>query len=373
MTKFYKTASTLTKSAKTLPGKYYISNAIFQAEIERIFSSRWLCIGREELLPNAGDYFLRQVGAESIIVVRTRSGDIRAFYNVCRHRGTRLCTEERGNFNTIIVCPYHAWGYSLDGQLAIAPLTEELDDFRLEDYPLFNARIATWEGFIFLNLAESPTPFATAFAPIMHKFSQWHLPKLRVLHRIEYQVQANWKLIFQNYSECYHCPPVHPTLVKMSPYRGGQNDLFSGPFLGGFMTINQVGGSLTLSGNRCSLPLGNVSGEDLQRVYYYSIFPNMLLSLHPDYVVVHQILPQSPSQTRIVCEWLFDPQAANEPNDAVEFWDINNREDWQVCELMQAGVSSRVYTPGPYVGAESLVAAIDRELLTALGEELPEI
>ncbi|MCL1463199.1 aromatic ring-hydroxylating oxygenase subunit alpha [Argonema galeatum] len=370
MTQFRKTASTFIKGAKTLPGKYYTCAAIFLEEIDRIFYSRWLCIGRVEQIPNPGDYFIQQVGQESIIVVRDRNGEVRSFYNICRHRGTRLCTEAQGNFNGKILCPYHAWAYGLDGQLEVAPLMNELDDFNQQDYPLHRVSVATWSGFLFLNLAESPEPFATAFGPILDKFAQWQLPRLRVSDRIIYDIQANWKLICQNYCECYHCPSLHPVLAKMSPYRSGENDLISGLFLGGFMKINQIGGSMTLSGNWCSLPLGNVSGEDLQRVYYYSIFPNMLLSLHPDYVMVHRLWPQSPNRTQIICEWLFDPDAMKQPSfnsrDAVEFWDITNRQDWQVCELMQTGVSSRAYTPSPYSSAESLLAEFDREYLKAI-------
>lgn len=375
MTKFYSTASTLSKGAKTLPGRYFNSETIFKEEIDRIFSSRWLCIGRQEQIPNPRDYFLWQMGSESIIVLRDRNAEVKAFYNICRHRGTRLCTQQQGNFSKSIHCPYHAWAYDLDGRLLVAPLMNELADFQQKDYSLYSAPIVTWEGFLFINLAKSPEPFATAFAPLMGKFSQWELPQLRVVDSMEYQVQANWKLIFQNYSECYHCPTIHPTLAKRSFYRSGENDLFDGPFLGGFMTIEQPGGSLTASSNRCATPLGNISGEDLQRVYYYSIFPNMFLSLHPDYVMVHRLLPESPDRTRIICEWLFHPKSIDRtnfnPQDAVKLWDITNQEDWQMCELMQAGVASRAWTHGPYATAESLLAAFDREYLKAIGHSLP--
>ena len=174
---------------------------------------------------------------------------------------------------------------------------------------------------------------------------------LRSAKRIEYDVRANWKLIFENYSECYHCPGVHPMLSKISPYDSAENDLAEGPFLGGFMSIAK-GGSLTMSGNACALPVGDIKGEDHHRVFYYSIFPNMLLSMHPDYVMVHQVWPQAPDRTLIVCDWFFHPDAfAREdfkPNDAIEFWDLTNKQDWHVCELSQQGIASRGYEPGPY-------------------------
>jgi glycine betaine catabolism A len=371
MPSFRKTASTLSRGAKTLPGRYYTSDAIFLEERDRIFSSRWLCVGRSEQIPNPGDYFLAQVGIESIIIVRNNSGEVRAFYNVCRHRGTRLCQQPQGTFDHIISCPYHAWSYDLDGNLNAAPLMNEVDDFCKEDYPLHPIALEKWEGFFFINLAPNPEPFATAFAPLIGKFTQWHLPKLKVAQSIEYNVQANWKLILQNYSECYHCPLVHPKIAKLSPYRSGENDLFSGPFLGGFMKLNDDVNSLTMSGKQCGLPLPEVSGEDLKRVYYYSIFPNLMLSLHPDYVMVHILWPQSSHQTRIVCQWLFQPDTLAQPNfdpsDAVALWDLTNRQDWEICELTQLGVSSRSYTPGLYSSQESLLAAIDQEVLQALG------
>ena len=371
MTQFHFTASTLIAGAKTLPGEYYTSAEIYQRESDRIFNSRWLCIGRAEQIPHPGNYFLVNIGTESIIVVRNNNGEVKAFYNLCRHRGTRLCKQERGTFYHTISCPYHGWSYNLDGKLNAAPLMNELDYFCKEDYPLHKVAIETWEGFLFLNLAPNPEPFATAFAPLINKFTQWHLPKLQVAQRIEYNIQANWKLILQNYSECYHCPLVHPKLAQMSLYRSGENDLFSGAILGGFMQLNDNALSLTISGKPCGKPLGEVGGEDLKRVYYYSIFPNLLLSLHPDYVMFHTLWPQSPNQTRIVCEWLFDgdtiAQPGFHPADAVELWDLTNRQDWEICELTQQGVSSRAYTPGLYSSSESLLAAIDQEVLQALG------
>jgi Rieske 2Fe-2S family protein len=185
-------------------------------------------------------------------------------------------------------------------------------------------------------------------------------------------VQANWKLIVQNYSECYHCPLVHPALADLSDYTSGQNDLVDGPFLGGFMDINHEGGSLTMSGQACALPIDGLPVEDLDRVYYYAFFPNMLLSMHPDYVLIHHLWPQGPGRTRIVCRWLFHPTAIAHPDfnpdDAVEFWDMTNQQDWHVCELSQLGVASRAYTTSPYSNRESLLVAFDREVLKALAQ-----
>ena len=169
--------------------------------------------------------------------------------------------------------------------------------------------------------------------------------------------------MFQNYSECYHCLGVHPELSKISPYDSAENDLTEGPFLGGFMRIASDK-SLTMSGNACALPVGNFGDEDFRFVFYYSIFPNMLLSLHPDYVMVHQLQPLSPERTLIFCDWFFNPEAFQRsdfnPADAVKFWDMVNKQDWHVCELSQRGISSRAYEPGPYSARESIPAAWDQ-------------
>jgi Rieske 2Fe-2S family protein len=233
----------------------------------------------------------------------------------------------------------------------------ETSGFERSNYPLHAAALAEWEGFLFLNLAREPQPFEQLFAPLIGKFAAWHMPELHMARRIEYDVQANWKLIIQNYSECYHCPLIHPALDRLSPSTSGRNDLSEGPFLGGYMTMNEPTGSMTIDGHTRRPPLGEVAGEELGRVYYYSIFPNLLLSLHPDYVMAHTLWPQDAGRTRIVCEWYFDPATMTEPgfdpSDAVEFWDLTNRQDWQVCEFQQAGTRSRAFSTGRYSAIES--------------------
>ncbi len=291
----------------TLPQRYFIAPEIFAQEQAAIFAAEWICVGHQTQIARAGDFMLRTVAEESLIVVRDHQGEIRAFYNVCRHRGTRLCEEASGHASTI-QCPYHAWTYALDGRLLGVPHMEEVPGFAKQDYALHPVATSLWEGFIFVNLADKPAPLAEVFAPLAGKFSHWNLPQLRSARRIEYDVQANWKLIFENYSECYHCPGVHPMLSKVSPYDSAENDLCEGPFLGGFMAITQ-GASLTMSGKACALPVGDMKAGDHARVFYYSIFPNLLLSLHPDYVMVHLLWPEAPGRTRIECDWFFHPDA----------------------------------------------------------------
>jgi Rieske 2Fe-2S family protein len=371
------TRTTLKKSrasapAKSLPQKYFVSPEVFAEEQKKIFSRHWLLVGHQSQVAATGDYLVQQVIGESLIVIRDKNGEIHGFFNVCRHRGTRLKEDACGHASTI-QCPYHAWTYGLDGRLIGAPHMDEVPGFDKGDYWLHPVNLGLFEGFIFVNLADKPMPLEKWFAPLAGKFAHWNMSILRSAKRVEYDVRANWKLMFENYSECYHCPGVHPMLSKVSPYDSAENDLTKGPFLGGFMKINQ-GKSLTMSGNACALPVGNAEAAgqtlNLQQVFYYSIFPNMLLSMHPEYVMVHQLWPQSPERTLIVCDWFFHPDVASgrggipfKPEDAIEFWDMTNKQDWHVCELSQQGIASRAYEPGPYSSRERIPVAWDEYYL----------
>ncbi len=366
---FRKTAATFRAGAKTLPQRYFVSPEIFTHELQKIFASNWVLVGHQSQLTEPGDYFLADIASESLIVVKDQRSTIRAFYNVCRHRGARLCEEKNGR-TAAIQCGYHAWTYALDGRLLGAPHMDEAPGFSKTEYPLKPVRLGFWEGFLFLNLTDTCPSLENRFEPLAGKFSPWNLSSLRSARQIEYDVHANWKLMFQNYSECYHCLWVHPELSKISPSDSAENDLTEGPFLGGFMRVAK-GKSLTMSGNACALPVGNFGDEAFRLVFYYSIFPNMLLSLHPDYVMVHQLQPRSPNRTLILCDWFFNPEAFKrsdfDPEDAVKFWDMVNKQDWHVCELSQQGISSRAYEPGPYSARESIPAAWDREYLRQMG------
>lgn len=367
---FRKTTDTYTIGAQTLPQRYFVGPEIFDLERARIFSRSWVCVGHQNRIPNAGDFFVQEVAGESLIIVRDKNSTLHGFYNVCRHRGTWICEEAEGSC-AVLQCPYHAWTYALDGRLLGAPSMNAVPGFQPEAYALHPVKLELWEGLIFVSLADSPPPLAEVFAPLAKKFAHWNLPTLRSARRIVYEVAANWKLIFENYSECYHCSLVHPALSRLSPSDSAENDLSEGPFLGGFMAIAK-GESLTMSGKACAPPVGDIGEGDHARVFYYSIFPNLLLSLHPDYVMTHLIWPLAPERCLIQCDWFFHPEAAGEnyqPEDAIEFWDMTNRQDWHVCELSQRGISSRAYRPGPYSPRESIPAAWDREYLSQLGPE----
>lgn len=345
--------------AFSMEGKYYSSEEIFQLELERIFFNQWLCIGRSEQIANPGDYFLYNLGDESLIIVRDQDGVAHAHANVCTHRGARICQAEKGHFSSTIQCPYHAWTFDLNGSLRAARHMQDVPSFDKANYPLRSVQLVEWDGFLMIHMGEDPEPFEQAYAPLIGKWDKWRLADLKVGASIDYDIQANWKLLVENYSECYHCPLIHPALTALSPPDSGKNDLMEGPFLGGPMDLSSDVHSMTMGGGTTRPMISTLPPDEYNHVYYYSLFPNTLISLHPDYVMVHTMRPVSARRTLVHCEWLFEPETMARPDfetsDAVEFWDMTNREDWHACEISQQGVNSRFYRPGPYAQSEGLL------------------
>ena len=359
----------------TLTGDYYHSEEIYQMELEKIFYRQWQLACRAEQLPRPGDFVVATVGEESIILSRTKLGQIKANFNVCRHRGTRICREEKGHFdNDIIQCPYHAWQYDLDGALKGAPFMRDVPGFDKKDYGLHPVQVSEWGGFVFINLSKNPTPFENEMSALIGRFEDWNLPDLRIAHHIPYRLKCNWKLILQNYQECYHCPGVHPLLSDWTPFQNAVHDCMEGAVMGGFMTIRKKRGSMTMDGKAAAPPVCNVSGDDLQRVYYYSVYPSLLLSPHPDFVLYHHIRPVSVGETTNDCYFLLHPSVMNDKakmerfQSAIEFWDMTNLQDWDVCEQMQLGTRSRRFERGRYAPQEDILYALDKEVLSALAD-----
>jgi Rieske 2Fe-2S family protein len=371
MTDFHRTTTMFKQGSRTMPAEYYVSPAIFAEEVERIGTTRWHCVGRAAAIERPGDYFLKTVAGEPLIIVRDRQGALRAHVNICRHRGTQICEKAAGHFSETIQCAYHAWTYTTDGRLIGAPHMQDVEGFTKADHGLHQARIAEWEGFLFVNLDPDAIALADWLAPVTERLARFHLGELAVGRKIVYDVQSNWKLIYQNYSECLHCPTIHPELSCKMPYTSGANDLVEGPFLGGYMEITEGNDSVTMSGKRVGPLITDLSADDQRRAFYYSIMPNFLLSIHPDYVNYYQVWPMSAERTVIESEWLFHPSAvANpefDPTDAVEMWDVTNRQDWHITEMSLLGIKSRHYQPGPYSARESVPAAWDRAYLDMMG------
>ena len=370
---------------KSLPSDYYHSAEIFSKEKEKIFCQEWFCAAREEQLLNPGDLLVLNVAGESVLLARTKEGDIRAHYNVCRHRGSRLIPDPCEIENTDVKlgggslgangirCPYHSWTYALDGRLQSAPYLKENAAFCKDDFSLYPVGVELWGGFIFANLtpqgaAQSGKTLSTQFGDAIERVKRYPLGDLRVAKRIVYEVHANWKIILENYNECYHCGGVHPELCEVVPAFRQQG----GSELEWDRGIPHKEGAVTFtwSGKTNRSPFPGLNEDEKVRHKGELIYPNMMLSLACDHVAVFTLWPLSPERTKIICEFLFHPDEIAkpdfDPSDAVEFWDLVNRQDWEICKRVQQGTAARVHEYGFYAPMEDLSLDIRRYILEKL-------
>jgi glycine betaine catabolism A len=352
----------------TLPAKYYADPAWYDAEMERIFGGMWIAVCRSDAVRQRGEFVRRDIANASILIVGDGEDGVRAFHNVCRHRGTRLCAATEGVFTGSIQCPYHAWTYGLDGRLIGAPLMDDVDGFRREEYPLNPVTCEVWDGHVFINLASPARALREQLGDLPARFAPWRMQELRMVRRVVYDVRANWKLIVQNYNECLHCPIIHPLLNQMHHYLGAANVPSTETYCGGAMGFKEGVETLSIDGRRRRATLPGLGPDERALVNYFAIYPNLLLTLHPDYMLTVTIWPQAPDRTRLVSEWHFHPDEIARPGfvyeDAVEFWDVTNREDWAISERSQQGITSRGYLPGPYSNRETQLWEFDQFVLS---------
>jgi Rieske 2Fe-2S family protein len=341
-----------------LPASWYGDPAHHQRELDVFWYDQWVVAAREEELPNPDDWRIVQIGSQSIVIVRDEDGELRAFHNTCRHRGSVLCTEDKGRFgHSRIVCPYHAWTYDLAGRLVATPRRMETPDFNAEEFTLHTVAVQSWGGFVFVHLGTDPPPFADAIAEGEKRFCSYDLAALRIGKRIVADVQANWKLLVENFCECFHCPPVHPELCNIvTAYQeGGAWGLRPGPEVKPEYEAGAA--TLTMDGSARLPPFAGLNDAERQTLYIGDIvLPNLFLNVHPDYVNTHMMYPTGPQSVRIVYDWLFEarhlPLAADDLEHYVKLWDITNRQDARNCEWQQQGLKSRAFTHGVYVPQE---------------------
>lgn len=355
------------RGASLLPARTYHDPAIFGWERANILRRDWVMVGREEDVAEPGTYMLAELDGDPLIVVRGKDAVLRAFHNVCRHRGTAVVEDTFGKV-VRFQCPYHAWIYDLDGRLVRAKHTEDLGDFSFEGFGLASVRLETWQGFVFLSLDPDAAQLSAQLGDLVDHWNRFDFTSLRSAKRIEYEVHANWKFIAENYSECYHCPGVHPQLNRLTPYDLGGDFDPTGAWQGGWMEL--VDGVETMAldgghGSRDGRPsMRGITAEDERRVYYYVLWPTTFLSIHPDYLLAHRLVPQGPDRTTVVCDWLFEAETIAapgfDPSDAVAFWDLTNSQDWHVCELQQRGTRSSSWVAGRYSNQEASVHAFDQ-------------
>ena len=345
--------------ATALPGAAFTDPAVLEWELEQVFLGGWLCVGHVDRLRERGDFVMAVIGRESIFVVADGDGEPHAFLNTCRHRGARIVEDAEGRMPRI-QCPYHAWSYGFDGSLRSAPHTDEIEGFDPACYGLKTVRTAVVEGLVLVDLSGSAPPAQEHVGELAPHLAAYRLGELRRARRIVYDVAANWKAIAENYSECLHCPGVHPELNRLSHYLSGDTIVGAGAWCGGSMTLRDGAQTMGVNGGAARPAIAEV---DPRSVLYFLLFPNTLVSLHPDYVMLHTLWPRSADRTEVVCEWLFEPETMEadgfDPGDAVEFWDQVNREDWHVCSLTQQGMHSRGFEPGRYTSQEFDVHAFD--------------
>jgi Rieske 2Fe-2S family protein len=365
-----------------LPAPYYVDDAHWRREREQVLHREWFCAGRlsahglDAARGPGGRLALVDVAGESVLVTRAGDGELRAFYNVCRHRGSQVVPVDPSDGPplpcraTALRCPYHSWTYDLAGRLLRAPHTEDVDDFDPAGFALYPVAAGTWGGFLFLHLtpAEAP-PLPDALGAAPARLERYPLESLGVGTTLSYDVRANYKVVLENYNECYHCAGVHPELVRLVPAfgRGGRDlDWEAGiPHRDGAWTF-------TASGTSARAPFAGLDEAERVRHKGELVYPNLMLSLSADHVAAFTLWPVASDRTRVLCDLLFAPDEMRrgtfDPSDAAGFWDEVNRQDWAVCESVQRGMSSRAYAQGWFAPMEDASLDIRRWLLPRLGE-----
>ena len=348
--------ATLSESDPTLVAcpdrSWYTDPAVLRAERESIFARRWVLVGRGSELPDPGDYVTVEVAGESVIIVRQPDRAVRGMLNVCRHRGARILLDERGSCARMIRCPYHSWSYGLDGTLVGAPnLRESVGpaQARLALQPVTAREV---HGCLWVSLARDPEDIdAEVTAQLRERLGSdealggWELDRLVTGRQIRYQVAANWKLIVENFMECYHCASIHPELVAAVPeFRGGVASQ-SQP-VGHGSALDPDAEGFTVDGRAGLATLPRLHDRQQRAYFAITLLPNAFVNLFDDHVVLHRFTPLAADRTEVVCDWLFAPEAlAAEPEigPTVELFDRVNRQDFEACERCQLGASSRLY------------------------------
>ena len=345
--------------SRMLPRDAYVSPRVFAFEQERFFAGSWTCVGREGDLEGTGTQRAVRVGGAGVLLARGSDGRVRAFANTCRHRGHELLGVGEQTTRRTMLCPYHAWTYDLDGALRVAPGFRDHGDFRPAEHGLVELPLESWHGFLFVNGSGDAPPFAEHVGALDDLVAPYQMERLVPLATHRYDLACNWKVVLENYHECYHCPLIHPELCQVSPPASGDNFELDGAWVGGTMDLKDHAVTMSLDGHSDGVPIPGLDTERLRTVAYLGLFPNLLLSLHPDYVMTHLVEPLGPALSHVVCSWYFPPEATErpgfDPSYAVEFWDRTNRQDWAACESVQRGMASPHFQPGPLAPAEDAV------------------
>jgi Rieske 2Fe-2S family protein len=347
------------RESYTLPGIAYTSPELFAWEMRHFFDDSWTCLGRAEGLVEPGSRKAIQVGLSSILLIRDHAGFLRAFFNICRHRGHELLPVGASGEGETTECPYHGWTYRADGSVKSAPRLGHRPGFAVKEHGLVPVRIEEWQGWLFVNVSGEAVPLSDHLGNIDQLMAPWAPGELATVASMDYVVEANWKLIHENYQECYHCAEIHPELCRVSPPTSGANTASTGMWIGGWMDLMEDAETMSLTGRGGAPILPALDAVDRRRVYYLALLPNLLISPHPDYVLSHRLKPVSPSRTRIECRTLFRSEVVEagrvDLGYAGDFWDVTNRQDWAAVESIQRSAASPGFRPGPISEMEEAV------------------
>ena len=375
----------LTQRQEGLPAHFYFDRAQYDRELNRIWYRNWIYVGRSEDLQQPRAFRTFEIGDQRVLLVRDDADVLHGYYNTCRHRGSALCREAHGQFRTAsIVCPYHAWVYDLHGKLLRTSSKSHAQGFDVEDFPLYRISVQEWCGCVFVALSADPAPLQQNFDLPLTRLDHWSLGELRRGHLFTKTMQCNWKIFWENYNECLHCPGVHRQLSQLVPifgrglleerddpewrnHTGSDDPKFKGGLRSGAATWS-------LNGLGVGPPLPGLTAEDRQAAHVYlTSYPSVFIVGHPDYVRLVRLRPLGPEQTEMCVEYLFAPQTLADPrfdlNNAVKFADRVMTEDAQVCELNQLGMRALPHRGGVLMPEEYAVLQFHDWVRSQLGED----
>lgn len=349
-----------TEQALSLIPEAYYGEEFYAQEQKQVFKRNWITAGPADRVKNPGDIMLAEVSGQSIIVTMDEDGELRAFYNVCRHRGARLCDSDGPVKN--IVCPYHSWGYNLKGECIGTPYftkgakrrdikihdMSHLVNFDRKDFGLFPVRVAQWGMLIFVCLDETAPALEEVIGDLPLRLKNYHLEEWQVLGEATYDIKCNWKLLFENAVEYYHLPSVHPRLAKTSKIADHHRWQGQGMYCGictSPVTATDDSGWLSMKNTPGLSETENITG------YFFGLFPNTLIFIMPSHAFIIKAEPVSPTRT-VETAWLMShPECVGEltaaaVDEVMSFWDEVNLEDVDICQKVQRGLMTDVYPGG---------------------------
>jgi Rieske 2Fe-2S family protein len=376
---FHPASPLLGRCEPSLPAISYYDPAWFEREQKLIWARNWIYVGRANDLPVMTMRRI-SVAGQNLILVKDQDGTITCFHNTCRHRGSELCSPpERRLASRMIVCPYHQWSYALSGKLVATPFVSLTEDFRKADHGLFPVHVREWNGFVFVCLADDPPDFAKAPDLGLAVYDNWPMRELVTGHAVVSELACNWKVFWENFNECLHCPGIHPELCDMVPvYKQGimgHEEAADWTPATPMPARNLKPGAKTWtnSGQPCGPEFPRLTDAERNAGYLFvTLLPTMFIVAHVDYVRAVSLRPLGPETTELKAEWLFPEETLKAPgfdmSDVVDFASTVIRQDGEACELNQRGLRSSKFTHGTLVPQEYAIFQVHEWIRRQLEE-----